>query len=235
MDEQPPTRSSSTSRLPRLSYANVVATLALFIALGSGAWAAIEIGRNDVTAREIAKAAVGSSELKNDGAKGKDVDESSLGQVPSASSATTAATAQSAQSAQQLDGLSPASINAASSGFGEADCDPGQSETCATTQLNQPRTSDVLVLASGTMFGTGADVSGSCTLHGPGNDELAGITEIGQVNAPHPNVDRGDGFVVQGLFQDVPAGPGEFELSCSEDTGDLKISSQQITAMRLSG
>lgn len=233
MDEKQPSRSNSRPRRPRLSYANVVATVALFIALGSGAWAAIEIGRNDVTAREIAKAAVGSSELKNDGTKGKDVDESSLGQVPSAASATTAA---SAQSAEQLDGLSPASVNATSIGFGETACNPGVLiEPCASTQLNQPRTSDVLVLASGTMFGTGADVSGSCGLEGPGNDEFAGLTEIGQVNAPHPDVDHGDGFVVQGLFQDVPAGPGAFSLTCSEDTGDLKIGAQQIVAVRLSG
>jgi hypothetical protein len=131
--------------------------------------------------------------------------------------------------------LSPASVNAASSAFGENICDPVTTATCASTQLNQPRTSDVVVLASGTMFGTGADVSGSCTLQGPGNDEFAGITEIGQVNTPHPDGDRADGFVVQGLFQDVPPGPGTFSLDCTQDTGDLKIGSQQIVAVRLSG
>jgi hypothetical protein len=73
----------------RLSYANVMATLAVFIALGGGAWA-VAIGRNDVGSREIAKNAVGGSELKDNKTKGKDVDEASLGQVPSAASADTA-------------------------------------------------------------------------------------------------------------------------------------------------
>jgi len=81
----------------RLTFANVVSVLALVLALGGGAYA-VTIGRNDVGARQIAKNAVGTSELKNDKTKGKDVDESSLGQVPTAASAT---------NAQQLDGVGP--------------------------------------------------------------------------------------------------------------------------------
>lgn len=81
-----------------LSYANVMATLAVFIALGGGAWA-VTIGRNDVGSREIAKNAVGSSELKNNKATGRDVDESSLGEVPSAAAADEATHALSADTA----------------------------------------------------------------------------------------------------------------------------------------
>ncbi len=73
----------------RLTFANVVSVVALFVALGSGAYA-VTIGRNDVGAPQIARNAVGTSELKNNKTKGKDVDESSLGQVPSAASADTA-------------------------------------------------------------------------------------------------------------------------------------------------
>lgn len=36
-------------RLPRLTYANVVATLALFVALGGGAYAVTNVGKNSVT------------------------------------------------------------------------------------------------------------------------------------------------------------------------------------------
>lgn len=98
-----------------LSYANVMATIAVFIALGGGALA-VSIGKNDVGSREIAKNAVRSGELKNDTAKGKDVDESSLGQVPSAANATSAGTADqattatnagSAANAEQLGGVGP--------------------------------------------------------------------------------------------------------------------------------
>jgi hypothetical protein len=53
---------------PRLSYSNVIATLALFLALGGGAYA---VSRNEVTSRDIAPDAV----------RGTDVQEASLSGV----------------------------------------------------------------------------------------------------------------------------------------------------------
>ena len=67
----------------RLSYANVAATLALFLALAGG----VAVARNQITARDIAKDAVGGSELKRDAAKGKHVKEDTLGPVPTAGKA----------------------------------------------------------------------------------------------------------------------------------------------------
>ena len=89
----------------RLSYANVMATIAVFLALGGGAYAAIDlVGRNDIRSKHIAKNAV----------KGKDVAEASFAQVPEAASAVTAATAASADkaaSADEVNGLSVEKIN----------------------------------------------------------------------------------------------------------------------------
>ena len=67
----------------RLSYSNVAATLALFLALGGGA--AIAAGK--ITARDLAPDSVGGSELKKDAAKGKNIKEDSLGPVPTAGKA----------------------------------------------------------------------------------------------------------------------------------------------------
>ena len=59
--------------LTELTYARVVSTLALFLALGaSGAWA-ISLGKNDVKSRNIAKGAVSSSDVRNDKLKSADV------------------------------------------------------------------------------------------------------------------------------------------------------------------
>jgi len=67
-----------------------IGTLALFIALATGsAYAVEQIEKNSIGASQIKKNAVGTSELKDDKTKGKDVDESSLGQVPSATNAET--------------------------------------------------------------------------------------------------------------------------------------------------
>jgi hypothetical protein len=68
----------------RMTYANVVATLALFLVVaGGGAYAAFKLKPNSVKSKHIAPDAV----------QGVDVAESSLGKVPSAQSADTAGTA----------------------------------------------------------------------------------------------------------------------------------------------
>lgn len=65
---------------PRLTYANVMATAAVFIALGGGAYAV-----------SLANNSVGSKQIKPNAVKGKDAKESSFAQVPSAASADDAA------------------------------------------------------------------------------------------------------------------------------------------------
>jgi hypothetical protein len=49
----------------RVTYANVVATLALFIALGGGAYAATKLPKNSVGSRQIKKNSITSSKVKN--------------------------------------------------------------------------------------------------------------------------------------------------------------------------
>ena len=66
----------------RLRYANVVATLALFAAVGGGAYAA-----------GLARNSVGSAQIKPDAVTGRDAKESSFAEVPKAASARTATTA----------------------------------------------------------------------------------------------------------------------------------------------
>lgn len=80
----------------RISYANVTATLALFVALGGGAYA-IGLGKNDVRSRNIAPKAVKTSDLAKRAVKrskiaanavtGAEVNESTLAAVPNAANA----------------------------------------------------------------------------------------------------------------------------------------------------
>jgi hypothetical protein len=62
----------------RITYANVVATLALFIALGGTSMAAIQLGKNTVKAKQIAPGAVGTSEVKNGSLKAGDLAKGTL-------------------------------------------------------------------------------------------------------------------------------------------------------------
>ena len=50
--------------MPKLTYANVVATISLFIALGGASYAAIRVPKNSVGTKQLKKNAVGAKQLK---------------------------------------------------------------------------------------------------------------------------------------------------------------------------
>jgi len=66
------------------SPAMVVALLALFVALGSGAYAALKLKPNSVKSKNIAPNAVKSPDIAPDAATGADVNEATLAKVPDA-------------------------------------------------------------------------------------------------------------------------------------------------------
>jgi hypothetical protein len=69
---------------PKLTYANVVATLALFIALGGASYAALKLPKNSVGPKQLKKNAVTGTKVKDDSLTGADIDEAKLGAVPTA-------------------------------------------------------------------------------------------------------------------------------------------------------
>ncbi len=98
---------------PKLTYANVVATLALFIAIGgAGAFAATQLAKNSVgskqlkknvvTTAKIKKEAVTAAKVKKGTLTGTQIDASTLGTVPSAGHAASAENASTAANATKL-------------------------------------------------------------------------------------------------------------------------------------
>jgi len=63
----------------KLTYANVVATLALFIALGGSSYAAIKLPRNSVGSAQIRAKAVGGSELASRSVTSRVINDRSVG------------------------------------------------------------------------------------------------------------------------------------------------------------
>ena len=63
---------------PHLSYANLVATLALFIALGGTGYATLALPKDSIGTRELRSRAVGSAELKPDAVTSSKVRDGSL-------------------------------------------------------------------------------------------------------------------------------------------------------------
>jgi hypothetical protein len=83
----------------RLTYSNVMATVAVFIALGGTGYAASKINGKNIKARTIAGTA-----LKNNTITGRQVNEAKLGKVPLAGHAD------SADSASHLAGFDPGTL-----------------------------------------------------------------------------------------------------------------------------
>lgn len=84
----------------RVTYANVMSTLALLVALTGGATAiAFTLQKNSVKSKHIAPGAVKNSDIGKNAATGDKVKESTLSKVPNASRADTAGRADSAATA----------------------------------------------------------------------------------------------------------------------------------------
>lgn len=135
----------------RLTYANVVATLALFLSLGGGAYAAATIGASDIQSNAIRTGHIKNHEVRsadvrnhtllgrdvaNNSLTGADVRESSLGQVPSAA---------------KLDGKDPGQL-----GVNGLERVTGTS----ATDSNSSKSANASCPAGKKTVGTGADIYG---------------------------------------------------------------------------
>jgi hypothetical protein len=120
----------------KLTYANVISTLCLFLLLGGGAaLAAGKLGKNSVGTQQIKDNAVTEAKISNGAVSGSKINLSSLGTVPNAThsgSADTASHASSADSAGHAEAATNASQLGGSPPSAYRDsCPPG-------TQLRTP-------------------------------------------------------------------------------------------------
>ena len=109
----------------KLTYANVIATIALFIALGGVSYAATQLPKNSVGSKQLKANAVTAAKIKNGAVTGAKVQVASLGTVPSAAHADSATKADSATTAARADSAVTA---------GQADS--AQTATSAATAAN---------------------------------------------------------------------------------------------------
>jgi hypothetical protein len=109
---------------PRFTYANVVATLALFLVLtGGAAYAANHLAQNSVGSRQLKKNSVTDAKIKDGTITGAKINLGTLGKVPSAGSAdhaTTAASADHATTATSANSAATAAVAADATEAGNA-------------------------------------------------------------------------------------------------------------------
>ena len=138
-----------------MTYANVTATLALFIALGGGAYAATALPANSVGPKQLKKNAVDRVKIKNNAVNaakvldnsltGADIKESSLAKVPSATladNATHAAASAALDKAvyRTATATAPASSDSTAA---TATCDAGQHVIGGGIRFDNPLTGGV--------------------------------------------------------------------------------------------
>lgn len=126
----------------RLTYSSVAATVALFVALGGGAYAAVtfpansvgtkQIQNNSVVAAKIKKNAVTSAKVLDNSLTGADIQEGSLANVPSALHANSSG-ALDKVTYKTATGTAP---NGQTSGSATAACDPGQHVISGGVKVN---------------------------------------------------------------------------------------------------
>jgi hypothetical protein len=100
-------------RTPKLTYSNVMATLALFVALGGASYAATQLPKNSVGAKQLKTDAVTTLKIMNGAVTGEKLDVSTIGTVASARRAATAGHADTATSAATAASAATAEIASA--------------------------------------------------------------------------------------------------------------------------
>lgn len=89
--------------LGKATYANVMATIAVFIALGGASYAALKLPKNSVGTKQIKDNAITAAKIRNGAVGGSKINLSSLGTVPSAATASHASNADNATHADTAD------------------------------------------------------------------------------------------------------------------------------------
>ena len=173
----------------RLTFANVMSVVAVFIALGGTTYAVTKLPRNSVGPKQIKANAVGTSEAMDDALTGQDISEGTLGQVPSAQSASsaqtasnaeTANTANSAQNADQLDNLNATDFLRSNGKAVDADALDGKDQSAFLGKTEMATDSDMLDSIDSTGFIQGRGLAQrNIEVMGPGQSSFGGDHTIG--------------------------------------------------------
>lgn len=196
----------------RVTYANVVSSLALFVALGGVAWAALPI--NSVTQKQIRRGAVGASELKSNAVRSSKVKNDSLSALDIVEST-----------------LETPFARADNTGS----CDPSGAAVpnCASVTYTPPRSAPVLIVAQVAWHTSGdtAPSSGTCQMRVDGVPvgESMLIGELG----PTEDTDQQHTRTASGaaITDPVTTQSHEFAIACSEEDGNIDINHAAISTV----
>lgn len=196
-----------------LSYANVVATVALFVALGGSAYAVSQI-----TSGEIKNETIRSADLRDRKAvKGSDVKRNTLG----AKEITE----------QSLDASRFARVVGSEPGA----CDPESSAflSCARVTITLQRPARVLAMATGGQRSEGVPATSECEIRIDGTPTAISANP-GEEGTDSTSASATNGFA-RTLVTPEPlaAGSHEIALACNQGLGDVRIQHPTIAAIAI--
>jgi hypothetical protein len=211
----------------RLTYANVMSSIAVFLVLGGAtAIAAGQLGKNSVGPKQLKKNAVTSAKIKNNAVTGAKIKPGSL-------KASSFAAGQLPAGPKGDRGETGPSFGA----YGGGDCGSLETsyEVCASTgSVNLPTAGHVLLIASGEWDNdeTGTPPNGgACQLSVDGQDLPPEVT-FGEDTSTH-GVDEGGSISMNRITDALAAGPHDFAFECREATGTVFNDEAMISAVLL--
>jgi len=220
-------------RIPRPSAALMVAFVALFTALSGTGYAALmitgaNVANGSLTGADIENRSLGGKEMKSNTLKGTQINESSLGTVPSATHAATAdaaanaTNADKAADADKLDGVDSTGFMAVKQRTYEANFGTQDNfgDNASLGQLSPIPAGNYVVTAKLTYDNDGALELESCTLDVPGADDVTTFY-----------ADNSETITLQEAVS--VAAPWNTFVSCTSDGNDDTLGNMSIIAVRV--
>ena len=243
----------------RLSFANVMSVLALFVALGGSAYA---LKKNSVASKQLKDNGVKNVDLANDAVTSQKVADGSLldddfraGQLPQGPAGSPDTPQQVLDKLKQVDGAGSGLEADSVAGFGASDLgtvgrstqapncldDQSANQVCASVDLTMPRVGRVLVIGDGFALAAGLnDGIGP----GSGSDETTSVQGTCSLHVDNASLARSssqnmittgatDGLSITTVTGPLAAGTHTFALRCLEEDGDIDWGQSRITAVML--
>jgi hypothetical protein len=196
-----------------LSYANVTATLALFVALGGGAYAIDKVNSHDIVNGTIKsvdlknRKAVHAADVKRNGLTGEQISERTL----------------NANSFVRIAGKDAGDCNPSSTAF----------VNCAQTTLRLGERSRILAIATGGQESVGGAANARCELRIDDESAPAGANP-GEEITDNTSGAATNGFARTFVSRDpVSRGRHEVSLACNELSGNVRIDVPTIAAIAI--
>jgi hypothetical protein len=199
----------------RLTYANVMATIAFVLAVGGGTWA---IAGDRIGSRAIKNNSIRSKDIRRHTIRGGDVRPDAIG----------------GRQVRELS-LDSSAFTAGASGGGPG-CNPSAVGTfvdCATAHLRFPRRARALVIATGGEESVGGPAAADCRVERDGHPIADVDATPGEGATDNTNPTATDGFSIARVSGRLQRGDHGFRLSCDQQSGDVRINDPRIAVVMI--